>query len=428
MISNRFKRVETDLTCDNSVSLRDLLNFLKRLLGRGRETRSQEAFRNSSRGEYDYLLEIRPILEKYKLKSLIRELRSYPGLKLHRVPHITLVYNFTPKVEDYRIIRTVADISKSYDSEQFQFFYDGIEIRRGGRGYVIALRIIPSEGLRSFRDEVYRALKPVIVERPDVEKYNENLWFHAALSFRSNKNPEEVVPRDLLTKLDDFLFKGTAMRITLLRKGKIRYEYDTLTGKILNRSEALSKEELRATYSEYRKRMLRLSLSRVELDNIWLTADHHFGHENIIKYSARPFANVTEMDEFLKERWNELVSPNDKVFILGDFARSNPRHYLEKLKGKKILIQGNHDPPGIGPESLEISYGKVKFVLSHYPLNVAEWNVHGHVHNNKLKEYPFLNRKTRKINVGVDLTKFYPVNLRWIIDLVESGKSYLFMP
>jgi len=39
-----------------------------------------------------------------------------------------------------------------------------------------------------------------------------------------------------------------------------------------------------------------------------------------------------------------------------------------------------------------------------------------------------LNRKTRKINVGVDLTKFYPVNLRWIIDLVESGKSYLFMP
>jgi len=134
------------------------------------------------------------------------------------------------------------------------------------------------------------------------------------------------------------------------------------------------------------------------------------------------------MDEFLEERWNELVSPNDKVFILGDFARSNPRYYLEKLKGKKILIRGNHDPPNIGPESLEISYGKVKFVLSHYPLNVAEWNVHGHVHNNKLKEYPFLNRQTWKINVGMDLTKFYPVNLRWMIDLVESGNSYLFMP
>jgi calcineurin-like phosphoesterase family protein len=44
-------------------------------------------------------------------------------------------------------------------------------------------------------------------------------------------------------------------------------------------------------------------------------------------------------------------------------------------------------------------------------LNVAEWNVHGQVHDNKLKEYPFLNRKTRKINVEVDLAKFYPVNL-----------------
>ena len=75
---------------------------------------------------------------------------------------------------------------------------------------------------------------------------------------------------------------------------------------------------------EYRKRMLRLSLSRVELDNIWLTTDHHFRHANIIKFSARPFTDVTEMDEFLKERWNELVPPNDKVFILGDFSFSNP--------------------------------------------------------------------------------------------------------
>jgi len=107
---------------------------------------------------------------------------------------------------------------------------------------------------------------------------------------------------------------------------------------------------------------------------------------------------------------------------LGDFSFSNPENYLGRLKGKKILIQGNHDPPGIGPESLEISHERGKFVLSHYPLNVAEWNVHGHVHNNKLKEYPFLNRQTKKINVGVDLTKFYPVNLRWIIELVESGK------
>jgi len=248
---------------------------------------------------------------------LIRELRSYPELKLHRVPHITLVYNFKPRVEDYKIIRAVADVSKNYNSDQFHFFYDEVEVKKSGRGYVIALRIIPSEELKSFRDEVYEVLKTMIVQRPDVEKYNESHWFHEALSFRSNKNPEDVLPRELLTKLNNFFFKGTAMRITLLHKGKISYEYDTLTGKILSRSEALSKEELRTTYFEYRKRMLKLGLSRVELDNIWLTADHHFGHANIIKYSARPFTNVVEMNEFLTQRWNELVSPDDKVFHIG---------------------------------------------------------------------------------------------------------------
>jgi len=373
-------------------------------------------------------LEIRPILEKYKLKSLIRELRSYPELKLHRVPHITLVYNFKRRVEDYKIIRAVADVSKNYNSDQFHFFYDGVEIRRGGRGYVIALRIFPSEELKSFRDEMYRVVKTMIVQRPDVEKYNENFWFHAALSFRSRRNPEEAVPGEMLRKLNSFLFKGTALRITLLYKGKIRYEYDTLTGEILSRPEALFREKLRTSYSIYRERVLKLALSRADLDNVWLTADHHFGHANIIKYSARPFTDVAEMNEFLIERWNELVSPGDRVFVLGDFSFSSPKRYLDRMRGKKVLIQGNHDPPGTGPESLEISHGGRKFILSHYPLNVAVWNVHGHVHNNRLKEYPFLNRQTKKINVGVDLTKFYPASLRWIIELVENGNSYLFLP
>ena len=57
-----------------------------------------------------------------------------------------------------KIIQAVADISKNY-SDQFHFFYDGVEVKKGGRGYVIALRIIPSEELKSFRDEVYEVLE-----------------------------------------------------------------------------------------------------------------------------------------------------------------------------------------------------------------------------------------------------------------------------
>lgn len=87
---------------------------------------------------------------------------------------------------------------------------------------MLALKIVPSEELKRFREEIYNTLKLVIVQRPDVEEYNENPWYHAALSFRSYKNPEDLVSREKIAKLSKFLFKGTAMRITLIRRGKIR--------------------------------------------------------------------------------------------------------------------------------------------------------------------------------------------------------------
>jgi calcineurin-like phosphoesterase family protein/predicted DNA-binding transcriptional regulator len=405
-----------------------MVNFLKALLGLKKE---EKRLKNpmSGVGGYDYIIEIRSILEKYKLKSLIKELRPFHGFRLHRVPHITLVYDFKPKVEDYRIIQVVAQIAKNYNKDNLlDFFYDGIEVKKGKKGYILALKITPSKELKCFREEIYKALKPIIVQSPDVEKYNENLWYHAALSFHSLKNPEEIVPKEKLAKLGNFLFKGTVIRITLVYKGKIRYEYDTLIRDILSRPEALSKDKLVTTYSAYRERVFKVGFRRTELDNVWVTSDHHFGHANIIKYSARPFMSVKEMDEFLINKWNEVVSSDDKVYVVGDFTFSNPKRYLEKLKGKKILIQGTHDPPGVGPENLEINYGHYKFLLSHYPLNVNEWNIHGHIHNNNLREYPFLNHQTKKINVGVDLTNFYPVSFKRVIELIESNRNYLYLP
>ncbi len=48
--------------------------------------------------------------------------------------------------------------------------------------------------------------------------------------------------------------------------------------------------------------------------NIFLSADHHFSHANIIRYTDRPFADVEEMDLELVRRWNEVVSKDDTVF------------------------------------------------------------------------------------------------------------------
>lgn len=53
----------------------------------------------------------------------------------------------------------------------------------------------------------------------------------------------------------------------------------------------------------------------------FITADLHFGHENIIKFcplTRGQFKDAKEMNESIVERWNEVVSDRDVVYLLGD--------------------------------------------------------------------------------------------------------------
>ncbi|MCF6303155.1 MAG: metallophosphoesterase, partial [Devosiaceae bacterium] len=72
------------------------------------------------------------------------------------------------------------------------------------------------------------------------------------------------------------------------------------------------------------------------MSKIWFTADTHFGHQNIIKYSNRPFADVKEMDAALIENWNARVKKGDIVYHLGDVGLCAPeklRKILDSLHG-----------------------------------------------------------------------------------------------
>lgn len=135
-----------------------------------------------------------------------------------------------------------------------------------------------------------------------------------------------------------------------------------------------------------------------EVGRSFYISDTHFGHSGIIRYDNRPFTNVEEMDETIIKRWNDAVSNNDTVYILGDFSwykEGQTLEILNRLSGKKVLIKGNHDriSPKVSRkfmkvcDYLEIKNNGQKVVLSHYPMPF--WNgqfrnsvhLYGHVHN-----------------------------------------------
>lgn len=133
----------------------------------------------------------------------------------------------------------------------------------------------------------------------------------------------------------------------------------------------------------------------------YFISDLHFGHFNIIRYDNRPFNSVEEMDKVLINNWNNVVSNDDTVYILGDISWYNEEKTIQifqQLKGKKILIKGNHDKVTKDSNIYKCFDGvydyyelyldrKNKVVMSHYP--IPFWNgqfrdtihLYGHVHN-----------------------------------------------
>ena len=118
---------------------------------------------------------------------------------------------------------------------------------------------------------------------------------------------------------------------------------------------------------------------------IYFTADTHFDHGNIIRFCNRPFATVEEMNETLISNWNRKVHANDTVFVMGDmfFRTTDPEPILQRLKGKKHLIVGNHDSQwmkkvdmGRWFESvqsyLETNDGQHTITMCHFPM--VTWN------------------------------------------------------
>lgn len=76
-------------------------------------------------------------------------------------------------------------------------------------------------------------------------------------------------------------------------------------------------------------------------------ADLHFFHEKLnTSMDCRGFADAEQMNEYMVQKWNARVKPDDEVVILGDLSfgkAAQTNELLQRLKGRLYLIQGNHD-------------------------------------------------------------------------------------
>lgn len=171
---------------------------------------------------------------------------------------------------------------------------------------------------------------------------------------------------------------------------------------------------------------------------LWLTADLHLGHANILRHAQRPYASLEEMERKLIAAINDRVSYTDDLWVLGDFSVRMDAEHIRRLRRRIVcqhvhLVVGNHDTwldeterAGVFEsfesyqDGLRSPAGR-RLVLCHYP--IADWNgqrrgsymLHGHIHS-KGSAYNSCQRAAGllRYDVGVDANDYAPVSIEQI--------------
>lgn len=155
------------------------------------------------------------------------------------------------------------------------------------------------------------------------------------------------------------------------------------------------------------------------MNKIFLIADTHFDHRNIITYCNRPWTNTEDMNRDMVARWNAAVEPTDKVYHLGDVALGkNGLAVARQLNGRKILIKGNHDYRDLKEYTtifadIRAAHELGKLLLTHFPVDYGqheryERNIHGHLHE-KIITFPDGSPNPWYFSVSVERINYTPI-------------------
>lgn len=188
----------------------------------------------------------------------------------------------------------------------------------------------------------------------------------------------------------------------------------------------------------------------------FITSDLHYGHRDICGpkgFCDRRirFQSTNEMDEYLIEAHNSVVSESDVTYHLGDFSlnisRERVLELLNLMNGQVQFIKGNHDSTDvinyIKANNYDLSVGFEKFVvhevgtivkknkkiyyMTHFPLQLGERrklrSLCGHTHE-YAAEFPYA------LNIGVDSPELphghpfgVPLTLDVACELVEQKNT-----
>ena len=164
--------------------------------------------------------------------------------------------------------------------------------------------------------------------------------------------------------------------------------------------------------------------------NTWVTSDLHFGHKNIMSFcpvSRARFRNdVDYMNEQMVKEWNDLIAPEDTVYILGDVAflpAQKAAEFMMRCNGTKILVEGNHDRKTLNDPTfrkcfkevhqyLRLVYDGTVVCMFHYPISEFDQqhrgsvHLHGHLHGGVSGLENF-----RVLDVGMDATGMIAISM-----------------
>ena len=169
------------------------------------------------------------------------------------------------------------------------------------------------------------------------------------------------------------------------------------------------------------------------------------------------------MNRTMVDRWNDVVDDSDEVWIIGDLVMSrltvNLSAHVWWLKGRKILVPGNHDtcwrgrkkgpsqitayldlggialivddpePVVLAGQTVQINHFPYEPATPGQPVRFAQWRLEdngdwllcGHIHQK-------WRQNGRQINVGVDAWDFTPVNDDTISEAIRSGPARVACP